>query len=192
MYAVNWVRKMAHEQIHSVEPEQEAIDDFNVHTQEFLKRTVHTSHCRSRYKNNKVDGPVAAMWAGLPMQFKDMMSVQRGVDFDIKYCSPNRFRFFRNGTSGRDAKDNGSELLSEKGRLEPGAGKIRMTTLKSLIAVVQHVAPSLTPTKNSTFQYSGRKQRPACLNLTARWLTLNELFTIARLDLSTWAASTYL
>jgi hypothetical protein len=88
MYAVNWVRKMAHEQIHSVEPEQEAIDDFNVHTQEFLKRTVHTSHCRSRYKNNKVDGPVAAMWAGLPMQFKDMMSVQRGVDFDIKYCCP--------------------------------------------------------------------------------------------------------
>jgi hypothetical protein len=105
MYAVNWVRKMAHEQIHSVDPKQEAIDDFNVYTQEFLKRTVYTSHCRSWYKNNKVDGPVTAMWAGSPMHFKEMMSVQRGEDFDIKYCSPNRFRFFGNGTTERDAKD---------------------------------------------------------------------------------------
>lgn len=105
MYAVNWVRKMAHEQIHSVDPKQEAVDDFNVYTQEFLKRTVYTSHCRSWYKNNKIDGPVTAMWAGSPMHFKEMMSVQRGEDFDIKYCSPNRFRFFGNGTTERDAKD---------------------------------------------------------------------------------------
>ncbi|EXJ86753.1 hypothetical protein A1O3_03707 [Capronia epimyces CBS 606.96] len=102
-YAVKWVEKMAQEQIHSIDPKQEAVDDFNVYTQEYLKRTVYTSHCRSWYKNNKIDGPVTAMWAGSPMHFKDLMSTQRGEDFDIKYCSPNRFRFFGNGTTWRDA-----------------------------------------------------------------------------------------
>ncbi|EXJ67978.1 uncharacterized protein A1O5_08592 [Cladophialophora psammophila CBS 110553] len=105
MYAVNWIRKIAREQIHSIEPKQGSVDDFNVYTQEYLKRTVYTSPCRSWYKNNKVDGPVTAMWAGSPMHFKDMMSTQRGEDFDIKYCSPNRFRFMGNGTTQRDKKD---------------------------------------------------------------------------------------
>ncbi|KAH6661828.1 hypothetical protein B0J14DRAFT_622108 [Halenospora varia] len=104
MYAVKWADKIARENIHSIDPKQEAVDDFNVYTQEYLKRTVYTSHCRSWYKNNKVDGPVTAMWAGSPMHFKDMMSTQRGEDFEIKYNSPNRFKFFGNGTDWRDAE----------------------------------------------------------------------------------------
>lgn len=104
-YAVKWAEKIAMEDIHSIDPKQDAIDDFNVYTQEYLKRTVYTSHCRSWYKNNKVDGPVTAMWAGSPMHFKDMMSTQRGEDFNIKYRSKNRFNFFGNGVTQRDVEN---------------------------------------------------------------------------------------
>jgi hypothetical protein len=103
-YAVKWAEKIAAEDIHSIEPKQDAVDDFNVYTQEYLKRTVYTSHCRSWYKNNKIDGPVTAMWAGSPMHFKDMMSTQRGEDFEIKYRSKNRFNFFGNGVTQRDVE----------------------------------------------------------------------------------------
>lgn len=104
-YAVKWAGKIAMEDIHSIDPKQEAIDDFNVYTQEYLKRTVYTSHCRSWYKNNKVDGPVTAMWAGSPMHFKDMISTQRGEDFEIKYRSKNRYSFFGNGVTQRDVEN---------------------------------------------------------------------------------------
>jgi hypothetical protein len=46
-YAVKWAEKIAMEDIHSIDPKQEAIDDFNVYIQEYLKRTVYTSHYRS-------------------------------------------------------------------------------------------------------------------------------------------------
>lgn len=105
LYALKWIEKMAKERIHSIDPKQEAIDDFNVYSQEYLKRTVYTSHCRSWYKNNKVGGPVTCMWPGSPMHFKDLMSVQRGEDYDIKYMSQTRFLFFGNGITKRDAND---------------------------------------------------------------------------------------
>jgi hypothetical protein len=104
-YAVKACEKIAAEDIHSLDPKQEAVDDFNVYTQEFLRRTVYSSHCRSWYKNNKIDGPVTGMWAGSPMHYKDMMSTIRGEDYNIKYRSKNRFTFFGNGITWRDAED---------------------------------------------------------------------------------------
>jgi hypothetical protein len=44
------------------------------------------------------------------MHFKDMMSTQRGEDFNIKYRSKNRFSFFGNGVTQRDVED--SDLAS--------------------------------------------------------------------------------
>ncbi|CAG9953894.1 unnamed protein product [Clonostachys rosea f. rosea IK726] len=105
LYAAKWIEKMAKEHIHSIDPKQEAIEDFNVYTQEYLKRTVYTSHCRSWYKNNKVHGPVTTMWAGSPLHFKELMGVQRAEDYDIKYLSPNRYFFFGNGITWKDANE---------------------------------------------------------------------------------------
>lgn len=36
------------------------------------------------------------------MHSKDMMSTQRGEDFEIKYRSKNRFGFFGNGVTQKD------------------------------------------------------------------------------------------
>jgi len=47
-----------------------AVRDYNEYSQEFLKRTVWTSGCRSWYKNGSVEGKVTAMYAGSILHYK--------------------------------------------------------------------------------------------------------------------------
>jgi hypothetical protein len=54
----------------SVCVKQDALDDYNVYTQEALKRTVWTGGCRSWFKAGKKDGPVTAMYAGSIIHYK--------------------------------------------------------------------------------------------------------------------------
>lgn len=75
----------------------EILHEYNVYTQEFLKRTVWTSGCKSWYKNGTIDGKVTAMYAGSVIHYKDLIEKIRGEDFDFKYNSRNRFQFMGNG-----------------------------------------------------------------------------------------------
>ena len=56
-WIVRWCRKIATEDIKAVRVSDSACDDYNVYSQEFLKRTAWASGCKSWYKNGKVDDP---------------------------------------------------------------------------------------------------------------------------------------
>ena len=95
-YILKWVKKIATEDIRysalrnpsidlenwssplslsHVAVKQTSVNDYNVYSQEFLKRTVWTSGCRSWYKNGKIDGKVTAMYAGSMLHYKGQSSL---------------------------------------------------------------------------------------------------------------------
>jgi hydroxyversicolorone monooxygenase len=50
-YAIKLIKKMQNELIKSFAPKQDITDDFNAHTQEFIKQSVWSSNCRSWYRS---------------------------------------------------------------------------------------------------------------------------------------------
>lgn len=73
------------------------LEEYNVYTQEYLKRTVWSSGCKSWYKNGSVDGKVTATYAGSVIHYKELIDSIRGEDFNFKYNGANRFKFMGNG-----------------------------------------------------------------------------------------------
>ncbi|KAJ5413251.1 hypothetical protein N7465_005556 [Penicillium sp. CMV-2018d] len=71
-WILKWCRKMATEDIKSICVKQEALDDYNTYSQEFLRGMVWSGSCRSWYKNGKSDGRVTALYAGSRHQFRGM------------------------------------------------------------------------------------------------------------------------
>lgn len=59
-----WFRKMAAEDIASVMPRQEVVDEFVRYGDEIHKTLAWTGGCRSWYKANRVNGRVTATFAG--------------------------------------------------------------------------------------------------------------------------------
>ncbi|KAJ5820942.1 uncharacterized protein N7525_010226 [Penicillium rubens] len=112
-WILRWCEKIVSENIKSVCVKPDALDDYNVYTQETLKRTVWTGGCRSWFKGGKKDGPVTAMYGGSIIHYKGNYTIDttteilesfRVEDFDIEYDSPNRFRFMGNGTTQREVR----------------------------------------------------------------------------------------
>ncbi|OOQ91325.1 putative flavin-binding monooxygenase [Penicillium brasilianum] len=103
-WILKWCQKIVSEGIKSVCVKQDALDDYNVYTQEALKRTVWTGGCRSWFKAGKRDGPVTAMYAGSIIHYKEILESFRVEDFDFEYDSANRFRFMGNGTTQREVQ----------------------------------------------------------------------------------------
>lgn len=58
----------------------------------------------SRYKNNRIDGKVTAVWAGSAIAYHEMIEKIRPEDFEIRYRSKNRFRFMGNGKTKMEFK----------------------------------------------------------------------------------------
>ena len=83
----------------------DALSDYNMYCQEYLKRTVWSGGCRSWYKNGKVDGPVTAMYPGSTLHYKEMLEATRWEDFDYEYTRKNRFAFMGNGLSAREERE---------------------------------------------------------------------------------------
>ena len=96
-YIVRWCKKIAEEGIRSVDVKEKVVDDWNVWNQEFLKRTVWASGCRSWYKNGKIEGRISALYGGSVLHFKAFTERERGEDFNITYISNNMFKFLGNG-----------------------------------------------------------------------------------------------
>jgi hypothetical protein len=76
-----------------------------VYSQEFLKRMVWTSGCRSWFKNGKIDGKVTAMYAGWVLHYKEILEEFRTEDFDLEYWSNNKFSFMGNGLTLRETRN---------------------------------------------------------------------------------------
>jgi hypothetical protein len=49
---------------------QEALSDYNVYAQEFLKRTVWSDNCRAWYKSGKAEGSVTGVYQGSTLHYK--------------------------------------------------------------------------------------------------------------------------
>lgn len=96
-YIVKWLSKMATENIKSVEPRQEAVDDFISYGDQIHKTLTWTGQCRSWYKKNRIDGRVTATFPGSALVFKRMISQIRGEDWNLQYKARNRFAFMGNG-----------------------------------------------------------------------------------------------
>ncbi|KAM5361410.1 hypothetical protein ACJZ2D_013100 [Fusarium nematophilum] len=100
-WILKWCRKIASEDIKSVSVSSDATDDYNVYSQEFMKKTVWTSGCQSWYKNGR--GRVTAMYAGSILHYKEILETFRTEDFHFEYNGPNRFRFMGNGLTIRES-----------------------------------------------------------------------------------------
>ncbi|KAF9888834.1 hypothetical protein FE257_008203 [Aspergillus nanangensis] len=101
-YILRWARKIATEDIKSIDVKREAMDDYNVYAQEFLKRMVWSDSCRSWYKNGKRSGHVTGVYPGSILHFKDCLEKIGGEHFNIEYRSKNRFACLGNGESVHD------------------------------------------------------------------------------------------
>ncbi|RKK68854.1 hypothetical protein BFJ69_g13280 [Fusarium oxysporum] len=104
-YISRWIRKISTQNIKSVQVRQDALDDFNVYTQELIKRTVWTGDCRSWFKRGNSDGRVTAMYPGSVIHYKEMLEEFRAEDFVFKYTSKNWFQFMGNGLTFREKND---------------------------------------------------------------------------------------
>ncbi|EAW07003.1 flavin-containing monooxygenase [Aspergillus clavatus NRRL 1] len=98
-YMLDWVAKMATEDIKSVAVRDSVVRDYNTFAQENLKRAVWSKGCHAWYsKKNKGDSnTVTAMYPGSVLHFKAFMRNIRGEHFDIRYNTTNPFRYLGNG-----------------------------------------------------------------------------------------------
>jgi cation diffusion facilitator CzcD-associated flavoprotein CzcO len=106
-YILRWTKKIAEEDIKSVEVTKEAVDDWNVYAQEFLKRTTWAGECRSWYKNHQAGDEITALYPGSILHYYEMTEKLRPEDFNIKYRSKNRFKFTGSGFTELEQKEDG-------------------------------------------------------------------------------------
>lgn len=80
IYIYKAITKIQCESIRTIEISEEATHDFNEHCQEFLKRTVWTSGCRSWYKKGTIDGRIVAIYGGTTYHWMEAVKNPRFVD----------------------------------------------------------------------------------------------------------------
>ncbi|KAH7006843.1 hypothetical protein EDB80DRAFT_842036 [Ilyonectria destructans] len=104
-YVVQVIQKMQVEHnIISLEPKQEAMEDFVEHAQTWLKGAAWSWNCPAWYKvqSGPLKGRVSLVWPGITLQFVKVLEKVRWEDYNIKYAatgktSANRFLYLGNG-----------------------------------------------------------------------------------------------
>lgn len=98
-YIFRWARTISEQGIKSVCIKDDVLREYNEYTQKLLQRTVWTENCRSWFKKgHEPDAPVAAMYGGSGIHYRQMLEAFRTDDFDIEYIDKgNRFGFMGNG-----------------------------------------------------------------------------------------------
>ncbi|KAL4816706.1 hypothetical protein BDW67DRAFT_161396 [Aspergillus spinulosporus] len=99
-YMLDWIEKIATEDIRSVVVKDSIVHAFNRYAAENLKRCVWSKGCTAWY--NKQNGPgekhtVTALYPGSALHYKEYIKTIRGEHFDIQYNTSNPFRFLGNG-----------------------------------------------------------------------------------------------
>jgi hypothetical protein len=110
IYIWKCIDKIQTESIKSLTIKIDALEDYFVHIQKFLDRTVWVGGCRSWYKRNTIDGPVVAIYGGTSFHYIEALRNPRWEDYDIKLLPmkiPNRFAYLGNGFTTREVT-NGS------------------------------------------------------------------------------------
>ncbi|KAF2725703.1 FAD/NAD(P)-binding domain-containing protein [Polychaeton citri CBS 116435] len=120
-YAVQIIKKMQNENIHSWVPRQDVTDSFNDHVQEWIKHTVWKDDCRSWYKNNET-GRVNAVWPGSSIHYQQVISNPRYEDMHIKYNYKNMWAHLGMGwtlESRKGPKEANCSPYLRLGNIEP-------------------------------------------------------------------------
>ncbi|KAL4808131.1 hypothetical protein BDV18DRAFT_158247 [Aspergillus unguis] len=110
-YMLDWVEKMAAEDIKSVVVKDDIVRDFNRYAAENLKRCVWSKGCTAWYsKKNKPgeNNTVTAMYPGSALHYKEYIKTIRGEHFDIQYNTANPFKYLANGEL--EMERNGGDL----------------------------------------------------------------------------------
>ena len=103
-YIIRMLYKCQMQGIKAVEPQQQAVDDFIEHVDTFVQRTAWTSHCRSWFKNDQIDGPIIALHPGSRIHWFHMLDNPRLEDYDWTPHKKNRFFYLGNGFSTKEAE----------------------------------------------------------------------------------------
>lgn len=103
-YIIRMLHKCQTQDIKSVTVKQAAVDDFDEHIQTFMQRTAWSTHCRSWFKNGKVDGPVVALHPGSRVHWFHMLEEPRFEDYDWQGFDRNKFSYLGNGFSLKEAE----------------------------------------------------------------------------------------
>ncbi|KAF7590203.1 hypothetical protein BBP40_003178 [Aspergillus hancockii] len=98
-YMLEWIEKIATEDIKSIVVKDSVVRDYNNFAQAALKRSVWSKGCHAWYskKNEGADYTVTAMYPGSALQYKAYMDKIRPEHFDIQYKTSNPFRYLGNG-----------------------------------------------------------------------------------------------
>ncbi|KAL4863636.1 hypothetical protein BDV12DRAFT_25498 [Aspergillus spectabilis] len=111
-YMLDWVEKIAREDIKSIVVKDEIVRAFNRYAGENLKRCVWSKGCTAWYskKNEETPGEntVTAMYPGSALHYKEFIRTIRGEHFDIRYNTENPFRYLANGEL--EMERNGGDL----------------------------------------------------------------------------------
>jgi cation diffusion facilitator CzcD-associated flavoprotein CzcO len=109
-WMIRWIQKMAYEDIASVAPKQDVVDEFVRYGDQIHKTLTWTGGCRSWYKANRINGRVTATFAGSAILYEKLVNGRlRPEDFEIHYRSANRWRFLGNGFTEYELQD-GNDL----------------------------------------------------------------------------------
>ncbi|KAL1888473.1 hypothetical protein Sste5346_009517 [Sporothrix stenoceras] len=95
-YSIKMMKKIQHENIRSIDVQQEAVDDIYAHFDEFHKTTVFQEECRSWFKDGKVKNRIY-LWPGCTIHFLKTIKSPRFEDYNIRYRYGNRFAYLGNG-----------------------------------------------------------------------------------------------
>ncbi|OAG34167.1 hypothetical protein AYO21_11699 [Fonsecaea monophora] len=94
--AIAMVKKIQAENLRSISPRQDVVDQFAEHTQTMLHGTVWEDDCNSWYTRR--DGRITAVWPGSALHFQDVVRHPRWEDYDITYMNKlNMWEFLGRG-----------------------------------------------------------------------------------------------
>lgn len=90
-YFIKWLQKISRDDIASIVPKQEVVDEFVRYGDQIHKTLTWTGGCRSWYKGNRIDGRVTATFAGSAILYHQLVKEIRPEDFEIRYRGRNRW-----------------------------------------------------------------------------------------------------
>ena len=103
-YMIRMIHKCQVERLKSVAVHPEAAEDFTKFTDEYMKLTAWSSHCRSWFKNGEVDGPIVALHPGSRIHWFHMLDQPKFEDYNWTSMDSNKFMYLGNGFSTREEK----------------------------------------------------------------------------------------
>ncbi|KAK7206465.1 hypothetical protein BZA70DRAFT_274294 [Myxozyma melibiosi] len=106
-YVTKTVSKMAYENILTVEPKKEAVDNFVEYCRQYFKKTVFSKPCRSWYKGGKMEGDIISLWPGSSLHAIWAFSHPRWEDFNYTYVEGNPMAWFGDGWTETERRVDG-------------------------------------------------------------------------------------